>query len=449
MKIVILGAGLRGFQIAKRLIEEDKNVVLIEPDAKQAAFVSTKLDCMVVNGSGNSLPILREAGVQDADVFISMTDSDEVNMVACGLVSSEFEVATKIASIRNLTYIGSEGLSGKIMGIDFIVNPEAEVARAIFESIDKGSFSDVITFQRTDLQLHNINVTTDSRFVNKHIRTIRRYMRKYDFLITAISRNQDVFIPSGDSVVNPGDTLSIISEQRGMTKIFRGLGIQKTKIRKILLVGGSKTARFLLKNFTAAKRKRFALVEANAETCREFQEQFPEMLIIKADITDEVLYEDEDIASYDLIITLTNNDELNILTAIYAKRIGVGRGIALIKHNNNYLRLMPHLDIDSTFAMSHSTVNSVLRYIRGRRFASAYSVLDGKIEVLELTLDKDSPVVGKKIKEINLKNRALIAGITRNGKNMIPTGDSELHEGDVVLITAGRMAFADVLKIFD
>ena len=449
MKVVILGAGIRGFQIAKRLIEEKKNVVLIEPDAKQAAFVSSKLDCIVVNGSGNSLSVLREAGVQDADIFISMTDSDEVNMVACGLVSSEFEVSTKIASIRNLTYMGSEGLSGKVMGIDFIVNPEAEVARAIFESLDKGAFSDVITFQKTDLELHNINVTTDARFVNKHIKTIRRYMRKYDFLIAAISRNQDVFIPSGDTVVAPGDILSIISEQRGVAKVFRGLGIQKIKMRKILLVGGSKTARFLLKNFTAAERKNFALVEANSETCREFQEQFPEILVIKADITDEVLYEDEDIASYDLIVALTNNDELNILTTIYAKRIGVNRGIALVKHNSNYLRLTPHLDIDSTFAMSRSTVNSVLRYIRGRRYASAYSILDGKIEILELTLEENSPVVGKKIKEINLKNRALIAGLTRNGKNMIPTGESELNGGDVVLITADRMAFADVLKIFD
>lgn len=255
MKVVILGAGVRGFQIAKHLIEEHKNVVLIEPDAKTAAFASNKLDCMVVNGSGNSLDTLKEAGVQDADIFISMTDSDEVNMVACGLVSSEFDVTTKIASIRNLTYIGSEGLSGKILGIDYIVNPEAEVARAIYESIDKGAFSDVITFQKSDLQLHNINVSSDSRFVNKHVKTIRRYMRRYDFLITAISRDQDVFIPSGDTVVMPGDTLSIISEQKGMAKVFRGLGIQKTKMRKILLVGGSKTARFLLKNFTPAERK--------------------------------------------------------------------------------------------------------------------------------------------------------------------------------------------------
>lgn len=189
-------------------------------------------------------------------------------------------------------------------------------------------------------------------------------------------------------------------------------------------------------------------MEADSETCKEFQEQFPEILIIKSDITDEVLYEDEDIASYDLIVTLTDNDELNILTAIYAKRIGVDRGIALVKHNNNYLRLTPHLDIDSTFAMSHSTVNSVLRYIRGGRFASAYSMLDGKIEVLELPLEEGSQVVGKQIKEINLKNRALIAGLTRRGRNIIPTGETELMAGDVVLITADRMAFADVLKIF-
>jgi len=448
MKVVILGAEVRGFQIAKHLIEERKNVVLIEPDPKKAAFAASKLDCLVINGSGNDLSVLKQAGVGDADIFISMTDSDEVNMVACGLVSSEFNVGTKIASIRNLNYIGSEGLSGKILGIDYIVNPEAEVARAIHESIDKGAFSDVITFQKTDLQLHNIKISADSRLADKHVRTIRRYMRKYDFLITAISRDQEVFIPTGDTLIKGGDTLSLITEQKGMAKVFRALGIRKTKIRKVLLVGGSKTARFLLRHFTAQERKHFALVEADSETCKEFQARYPEILIIKSDITDEVLYEDEDIASYDLIVTLTDNDELNILTAIFAKRIGVARGIALVKHNNNYLRLTPHLDIDSTFAMSHSTVNSVLRYIRGGRYASAYSILDGKIEVVELPLEDESPVAGKKIKDIRLKGKALIAAVTRKGKNMIPTGETELAAGDVLLITADRMAFEDVMKIF-
>jgi trk system potassium uptake protein TrkA len=367
MKIIILGAGTRGFQIAKHLIEEKKDVVLIESDPKKASYASSKLDCMVLNGSGTSIEMLEAAGIHETDMFISMTDSDEVNMVACGLVSSEFDVKHKIACIRNLTYIGLQGLSGKILGIDYIINPEAEAANEIYEIIDKGVFSDMISFQKSSLLLNNIHVTPDSEFVNKDIKTIRKAISN-DFLIAAIHRRARMIVPSGDTVVRIGDTLSVITEENGIMSDFSAIGKQKKELKRVLLVGGSKTARFLLKNFSESDRKSFALVDQDGEVCKTFAEQFPELLVIQADITDETLYEDEDISNYDLMITLTENDELNILTAIYAKKIGIDKSLALIKHNNNYLRLAPHLDLDAVIAVSSSTVNSALRYIRGENF---------------------------------------------------------------------------------
>lgn len=449
MKVVILGADLRGLQIAKHLIEDKENVVIIEPDPKKADGARTQLDCIVFNGSGTSIEDLEEAGLEEADVFIGMSDSDEVNIVACGIVSSNFKVETKIASIRNLTYFGSEGLSGGIPGIDCIVNPEAEAARAIFESIDKGAFSDIITFHKTDLQLHNIKVTEGAKIARKHINSIRKYMDNYSFLVAVINRDREVFIPDGDTVVLPGDVISIVSEERGLAKFLKGAGIEGMRLRKILLVGGSNTARFLLKHFAAGERRDIALVDSDPDVCKTFARQFPEILTIKADITDDSLFEDENLASYDLIVSLTANDALNILTTIFAKRIGVGRGIALVKRNNNYLRLTPYLDIDATFAMSHSTVNSVLRFIRGGGgLSTSYTLFGGKVIVLELTIREGSPVAGKKIKSIRMKRKGLISGITRGGSNFIPTGETELMQGDVILVIAERNSYRDVLKLF-
>jgi len=447
MKIIILGAGNRGFQIARHLIEEKKDVVLIESDPKKAAYASSKLDCIVINGSGTSIERLREAGIEDTDMFISMTDSDEVNMVACGLVSSEFNVPHKIASIRNLTYIGSHGLSGSILGIDYIVNPEAEAASAIYDVVDKGVFSDMISFQKSNLLFNNVHVTSNSSFLNKDIKTIRKVIGG-NFLVAAIHRKHKLIVPSGDTVVKEDDTLSIVTEEGGLEKVFNALGKKKKKLKKVLLVGGSKTARFLLNNFTPADRRSFALVDLDGDICKNFAEQFPELLIIKADVTDETLYEDEDIASYDLIITLTGNDELNILTAIYAKKIGVDKAMALIKHNNNYLRLAPHLDLDSVIAVSSSTVNSTLRYIRGENFTSVHSLFEGKLEVFEFIIKSDTPVVNKKIKDINLRNKGIIAGITRNETNLVPSGDNILKEGDVILVTVERSNIDYVQKLF-
>ena len=447
MKIIILGAGSLGFQIARHLIEEKKDVVLIESDPKKASYASSKLDCIVLNGSGTSIEILREAGIEDTDMFISMTDSDEVNMVACGLVSSEYNVPHKIACIRNLTYIGSHGLSGKILGIDYIVNPEAETAASIFGVVDKGVFSDMISFQKSGLLIHNIHVTESSAFLNKDIRTIRKAIPE-DFLIAAIHRKHKLTVPTGDTIIRKDDTLSIVTEESGIERVFEALGKHKKKLKKILIVGGSKIARFLLKNFNPSDRRSIALVDLDSEVCKSFAEQFPEILIIKADVTDETLYEDEDISSYDLIITLTGNDELNILTAIYAKKIGVDKALALIKHNNNYLRLAPHLDLDSVIAVSRATVNSTLQYIRGENITSVHSLFEGKLEVFEFSIKSGTSAAGKKIKDFNLRGKGLIAGVTRNDRNMIPSGENVLEEGDVILVTVERSHIDYVQKLF-
>ena len=447
MKIIILGAGTRGFQIAKHLIEEKKDVVLIESDPKKAAYASSKLDCMVLNGSGTSIELLETAGINDTDFFITMTDSDEVNMVACGLVSSEFNVKHKIACIRNLTYIGLQGLSGKILGIDYIINPEAEAANAIYEIVDKGVFSDMISFQKSSLLLNNINITPESSFVDKNIKTIRQSYSN-DFLIAAIHRKSKMIVPSGDTIIRNGDTLSVITDENDSVSELSSIVNQKKPLRRVLLVGGSQTARFLLKNFPQSDRRSFALVDQNAEVCKAFAEQFPELLVIHADITDETLYEDEGIGSYDLMITLTENDELNILTAIYAKKVGIDKSLALIKHNNNYLRLAPHLDLDAVIAVNSTTVNSALRYIRGDNFKSVHSLFDGKLEVFEFEITENTSVVNKKIKDIYLRNKGLIAGITRKDKNIIPSGESMLMDGDVILVTVDRSHIDYVQKLF-
>jgi trk system potassium uptake protein TrkA len=305
----------------------------------------------------------------------------------------------------------------------------------------------MISFKKSNLLLNNVHVTENSSFLNKDIKTIRKVIGG-NFLVAAIHRKDNLIVPSGDTVVKTDDTLSIVTEEGGLEKVFNALGKKKKKLKKVLIVGGSKTARFLLNNFTAADRRYFALVDEDGDVCKNFAEQFPEILIIKADVTDETLYEDEDISSFDLIITLTGNDELNILTAIYAKKIGIDKAMALIKHNNNYLKLAPHLDLDSVIAVSRSTVNSTLRYIRGENFTSVHSLFEGKLEVFEFIIREETPVVNKKIKEINLRGKGLIAGITRDGTNLIPSGENILKVDDVILVTVERSHIDYVQKLF-
>jgi trk system potassium uptake protein len=448
MKVVILGAGRRGTLLARRLIQEKRDVVIIESDPKKAADALSKLDCMVVIGSGTDREKLREAEIEKADSFIAVTDSDEVNLVACGIVENLCSRVNTVAAIRNLSYTGSDGLPETVLGINYIVNPEAEAARSIFTAIERGIFSDAISFEKCNLILYNIHIPQQSKFSGKDVQTLRKSL-KANFVIAAIKRNNDGIVPSGGTVIYPGDTISLVASETDMEIIFKLLGQEKTKTKKIAIVGGSKIARFLLRNFSSAKRKNFVLIEQDGDVCERFASIFPELLVVKSDITEETIFEDERLDTFNLLLALTDNDELNIITASYAKRVGIDRSIALIKNNNNYIRLAKHLDIDSVISVSEATVDSLMKYLRGSHVSSVHSLFEGLFEVFEFTISEGMSVAGKKLKDINMKNKGIIAGIsTFDGQNIIPTGEYKLHPGDTLLVTAGRQALGNIQSIF-
>jgi len=448
MKVVILGAGRRGVLLARRLIQEKRDVVIIESDPKRAIEAQSKLDCMVVLGSGTDRNRLREADIDKTDSFIAVTDSDEVNLVACGIVENLYPSVNTVAAIRNLTYTGADGLPETVLGINYIVNPEAETARSIFEIIERGIFSDIITFDKCNLILYNILVTEDSKFAKKDVQTLRKSL-KADFVIAAINRGNEGIVPSGGTVIYPGDTISLVASEKQMDIVFKLLGKERSKPRKIAIVGGSKIAKFLLKNFDGSKRKNIVLIEQDSVVCETFASIFPELLVVKADITEETIFEDERLDTFDLLLSLTDNDELNIITASYAKRIGVDRAIALVKNNNNYIRLAKHLDIDTVISVSEATVDSLMRYLRGAHVSSVHALFNGRFEVFEFTITTEMKVCGKMLKEINMRNKGIIAGITSfEGINTIPSGDYKLQAGDTLVVTAGRESLSFIQNLF-
>jgi trk system potassium uptake protein TrkA len=449
MKVVILGAGRRGFRLARHLIEEQRDVVIIDSDLERTNAAVARLDCMAVTGSGTNLEILREAGCDTADAFIAVTDSDEINLVSCGIVSSEFHVKNTVAAIRNLSYTGTNGLSNSLLGINYIVNPEAEAAQSIYNIVERGIYSDVITFQNTGLILYNIFVTKNSKFANMNVMSVRNAI-KANFVIAAINRADGAIVPSGHTMIQPGDTLSLVADDTDVAKVLQAIGKRRSKPKKIVLVGGSKITHFLLGFFSSGAREDIVLVDQKPEVCTQFATMYPEILVIKADITDESILEEEHLIDYDLLISLTDNDELNIITASYAKRSGIARSMALIKYNNNYIRLASHLDIDSVISTTEATVDSLLRYLRGKNVSSIHSLFDGRLEVYEFKILETSRICGKKLSEVNMRNRAIIAGITdTSGKNIIPSGNYRLNTGDIVLVTVNRESIDFVQTMFN
>ncbi len=443
MRVVILGAGVVGFQIAEQLISEGKDVVIIEKNEERAKYLSSRLDCIIINDEGTNISSLKKSGMSDASIFISATNSDEVNMIACGLVASEFHVPLKIARVRNIDYSKSKIMGKSFLGIDLIVNSEVETARQIANTIALGADSDVLFFENTDLQMRNIVVGHGSYFANKSVKEIRKGIGE-PFLIAGILRENDFLIPSGDTMVRKGDNVYLLATQKDFTKIFIQAGKKQEKIDRIVIVGGGRVGSLACEYLIRTGRK-ITVVEADYERCKYLSDRFPSALVLNADISDESVFQEEEIGKNDLIVCVTDNQELNMLMSLYAKSMGIKRSIALVT-NSSYLAIASKLDIDVTINPKISTVDAIMKFIRRGNIKSLHSTFYGRAEVIEFLVDSQNPLEGKLIKDMEFPENSIILSVVRNNTSILPHGNLNIEPNDLVLILADKASIPEIEK---
>ena len=450
MKVVILGAGRRGIRLAKHLVEENKDVIIIDEHANDVNKAMAKVDCLAITGSGTNLEDMREAGLKDADAFIALTGSDETNLVSCGIAASEFKVPMTIASIRNLSYTGANGITNSLMGITHLVNPSQETAQHIYQDIERGIYSDIISFDSSSLVLYNVYVEMKSQFASLPVKKVRQEIEG-NFIIAALNRNGEAIVPSGDTIVLPGDTLSLVAKEDSVEAILKAVGRRRQKPRKIVIVGAGEVTDYLLARCTKAQRKNLILIEKSPEVSQTMATKYPDVLTLNADITSESIFEEEDLANRDLILCLTDSDELNIITASYAKHFGVKNSMALVNRNPNYLRMASHMDIDSVISTQDVTVDSIKKYLHGQNISSMHSLFDEQIEAFEYEVPVTAKIAGKALKDINMRGKGIIAGVTKkNGSTTIPGGLYVIQPEDTLILVIERKAsqfIQDLLEI--
>ncbi len=441
MRVVILGAGVVGVQIASQLISEGKDVVIIEKNPERAKYVTGRLDCIVVNEEGTGISALRHAGLDDASIFISVTNSDEVNMIACGLVASEFNVPVKIARVRNLDYSRAKIMEKSFLGIDFIVNSEVETARQIANTIALGADSDVMLFENTDLQMRNVVINLGSYFANKTVKDIRHAIRE-PFLIAGIVRQNEFIIPTGDTVVREHDNIYLLATQKDFTKIFIQSGKRQETIDRIVIVGGGRIGELACQYLIRTGRN-ITIIETNYERCKVLSDRFPDALVLNADISDETIFEEEEIGKRDLMVTVTDNQELNMLASLYAKIMGVKRTIALVA-NTGYLSIASRLDIDVTISPKNSTVDAIMKYIRRGNIKSLHSIFGGRAEVIEFLANEQSSLIGKRLRDLRFPKQSLILSVVRSEKNILPHGNLAIETGDLIIMIGAKESISEI-----
>ncbi len=453
MNIIILGAGRRGIRLARHLVQEKKSVVIIDTSQERCQQVSTKLDCMAICGSATDLSVLNEAGAADAEAIIAVTDSDEVNLVACGIASSNFPKAKTIAAIRSISYLGNQnnGRGKRILGINHIVNPEEEAAKRMTSVIKSGLFSDIISFDDAEFVLFRVTITSSTPFVEKTLIEMKKELQG-EYIIIGIRRGSKILTPNGNTILKSGDEIAIMAEEDDAEKVFHALSNEKknVKLRRMISVGGTRICRYLFSNLGKRMLRRMTLIEKDAKICQEFSEEFPEVLTINESITDETIWEDERISKADLMISVTENDELNIITASYAKRIGTKKTMALLKTNPNYIQFSANMDIDVTVSTTEATVDAIMKFLRGESVVTLHSIFNGELEVYEYVLSDTFPHIGKALMNVDLKGKCLIAGVKRENDSVsfVPNGAYEFKAGDTVLVACIHENYDSVTELF-
>jgi trk system potassium uptake protein len=454
MYIVILGAGRVGYMLARQLIDEGKDVALIEQNTERAKVTTSNLDCLVLNASGTNIDTLKKAGIQKADAFISVTNSDEINMIACGIVANEFSKPITIARVRNVDYVDTKLLDKSILGIDFIINPDIEASHAIIRAVEHGAISDVMQFESNSLEMRDLPLGRDSVFINRPLKQVRKEL-EVEFLISVIIRNNNSIIPNGETILLENDRVYLLSSAKVFEQIYALEKLGDKEIKKILIVGGGDVGMNIAEGilghveavpnmlgkikhiFRITKRKKVHLMDKDYDRTKFLAERFPTALVTCQDITEEGILEDEELLKNDLIISATGNHELNIITGSYAKSLGIKKAISLVT-KDSYRNLAHNLNLDVTISRNTTVVSSIMKILRKGNIKNVYALSGGKLEVIEFSVLDNSAFIGKKLSEIKLPKNTLIILITRGEETILPYGHLDVEVNDHIAIITER-----------
>ena len=427
MRIFVIGAGFTGMQLAKELIAEKNDVVLVENDAERVRHAVDQLDCAVVEGDGNNLDTLERAGISGADAMVMLTQYDEVNMITCSLVDAVHPGIKKIARVRNYAYyvasdsarrrVKSENPGARpLYGIDVMLNPDVEASSAIDAAMQHGVVGDIIELDGR-YGIATLSVGEGSPLAGLSLRHLSA-KEEWRYLVAFVEAEGALSLPDGNTVLHVGDRIGVVvplaelADAVALTKTPRG------KLKRVVLFGADRVGSLILER-RARKRPsmwealfgpadeaygaQFAVVDRDSDKCRRIVERHPGVRAFCGDVTDESLLDEEDLFGCDLLVAASGNHELNLVTAAYMKSRGVTKTIALTS-NSSYGEIARKLGVDVAVPMRGAVVDAVMGHLRGRHVQSVHSVSNRTFEIIEGCISPKSHAAGRTLRELMEKH---------------------------------------------
>ncbi len=451
MKIVIIGDGKVGYKLAKQLSEENYDIVLIDSNETKLKETSNRMDIFCITGNGMSVDVQTEADVQHADLVIACASTDELNMLSC-LMARRLGAKHTVARVRNPIYYKQIDILKEDLRLSMAVNPELTVANEISRVLIFPAASKIETFVKGRVELVEFQLPENNLITGMSLAEIYKKFH-IKILVCAVQRGEEVMIPDGEFVLRAGDKLHIAATHKEIEGFFKRLGNRKTKVKKVLICGGSRVG-FYLAKLLCTLGMQVKIIDIDQEKCDFLVDQLPDDVnVIKGDGTDCELLLEEGIAEADAFIALTGVDEENIITALFAKKHGVGKIVAKVNEGSR-VQMVEGLGIDSIVSTKSATANAILGYVRARQNSicsanveTMYSLVDGKIEALEFIVKQETDYTGIPLRNLPTKRNNLIACIGRRRKIIIPSGNDCIQAGDSVVIVTKDKRIQDIRDI--
>jgi trk system potassium uptake protein TrkA len=435
MKIVILGAGQVGSSVAESLVSERNDLSVIDLDAQRLRALEDKLDLRTVVGSGAHPSVLKQAGIEDADLLIAVTQSDDTNLVACRLAARLFNVPRRIARLRSTDYLTNEMIVGEEgFSVDLAICPEQVLTEYLVKLVEFPEALQVLDFAGGKVSLVAVRAFAGGPLVGRPIKELRAHVPNVDARIVAIFRGDRSILPDGDTVVEADDEVFLLAAAGHIREVLRELRRMDRPVKRVMIAGGGNIGLRLA--FALEKDYAVRVVEHNKRRCEVLGARLGKALVLNGDATDEALLEDENIGEMDLFAAVTNDDENNIMSSLLAKRMGARRVVALI-NRRSYVDLLQAGQIDIAISPAMATIGTLLAHVRRGDVVAAHSLRRGAAEAIEAVVHgtrESSRLAGRRVDEIRLPAGATLGAVVRGEEVLMAHHDTRIEAGDHVIV---------------
>ena len=450
MRVIICGAGRVGYGIAARLSAEKNTVTIVDLNADLIRKVTNELDVRGVIGHGAHPDVLKRAGAPDADMIVAVTYSDEVNMIACQVAHSLFDVPTKVARVRSQNYLQSEWndlYSRENMPIDVIISPEIEIGKSILRRLNTPGAFESVPFADGLVRLIGVDIGEDCPIINTQILQIAELFPDLQATIVGIMRDDHVFAPSKNDSLEPNDKAYFIVKREHTARLMEIIRTPDDRARQVVIIGGGNIGAYVAKELERIKNMRVRMIESSKAVAESVAEDLKRTIMLHGDGLDAELQQEAGVPYADYVLCLTNEDETNILSAVLAKKLGAKNTGSLI-NELSMQALRSELNLDMVIDPRATTISSILRHARRGRIVDVYAIENDQAEVVEGEILETSPIAGKTIEDADIPKGITIGAIVRD-REVIFNGESTvLRPKDILVLLVEDTALSHVERLF-